>query len=295
MERDLLSGPAFNSATLIVAIFGLIIAIVGLIYGRRALFPPSRRLTIFTGRRQVASPIHRATTRTRLILGNTGRHAIEPSRFSDGQPVVIELGAPVKSTTVSTNRRSLGEPQIVAKSTRIEFGPDLLNPKEHVAIDVDTDGEPNVRGLGRRANHSLLDTIVDGRIGAPPSMLTRRLLAALLAVFVLAPVALAIVGGFDDVRNFVLPQSTASISPDHGPAGTCVIIRGENFGQEAKITLSILDTRKLAAPGAAKSDCPAFPRDTRFPYFAGDLSNRSTFDGLMFARFTIPEYPPGEP
>ena len=123
MITHLLSGGTYNALMLILALVALVAAALGVIYGRRALFPPKRQLAI-----TALPPVSLLATDLaedagiivshkddRLIsphvvtlsIENVGKYAVDSDEYDKERPLSIDLGVPVKvilKTSMRPNR-----------------------------------------------------------------------------------------------------------------------------------------------------------------------------------------------
>ncbi|WP_405762509.1 hypothetical protein [Streptomyces sp. NBC_00045] len=160
---DLLDGKGFNLATLILAGLALLMGVLAVYYGRKALFPPKRQLTYQLER---SSPILDQSgldpsndvievTRNGVPLvdphlavvwvRNTGRHAIASEQFDRGRPLELDLQTPIVEllTAEAAGARSLvGACSVSGKS--VLFGPELIKRGQTVTVTVLTEGSADL-------------------------------------------------------------------------------------------------------------------------------------------------------
>ncbi|WP_030555680.1 hypothetical protein [Streptomyces exfoliatus] len=151
---DVLDGRAFNLATIVIATLALILGIVGVIYARRALFPPKREITYAIESAPLmnetstlqhgVSVVHNGVTirdphMFTLRLTNTGRHAVASDYFDQARPLAFDLGTPILETTTTFGGRYSTQGSVIS------FGPDLLASKQSISFTALTEGRPDVQ------------------------------------------------------------------------------------------------------------------------------------------------------
>jgi hypothetical protein len=281
MGVNVLDGRTFNGVTVSVALLGLIIAAVALFYGRRAVFPPRRRVTLFVHAARIApaESANRGLHARIVTVRNTGRHAIESSRFDRERPLTVDLGAPLRQArTVAAPRPEM---RIQVRGSAIEFGPELLNPGESITAEVFADHAVARSSGAASSGHVLIDTVVEVRWKRPPGPLRRRAPRVALALPLIYLLAIGWANGRYDALNYFTAGPTASISPDHGPSRGCVTIRGKGFGIDEGIEIVSYDFPAEARAGyPAPAGCPAL-KD-------GRGQTRSSVKGEVYFAFALP-------
>lgn len=158
------------SAEILLGLTALVIAIVGIIYARRAVLPPRRQLDVSIVQ---VSPIlttaHDKLTveydgRTidaphvcAIRIQSTGKHAISATQFDSGRPVVIDLKANVVEN-LGTESVPAGQapPEIRISGTQVQIHPSVIAPGQTVDVSVLTAGRPTPDIL-----YHLIDTKVE--------------------------------------------------------------------------------------------------------------------------------------
>jgi hypothetical protein len=275
MDLSIFDGATFNAASLVVPVLGLLVAVIALFYGHLGVFPPRHRLTVFIGR-----PGERPDG-TVISFSNTGRYAIETTRFDRDRPVTVDVGTPIRSLDVRPAQAVRAQPVVTARGSSVVFGPDLLNPGESVSVVVGTAGAVGKPAIG----HALVDTTVDRRSGRPPGPAARRVPAAIMAFFLLAPTAFILYENRDNLASYVRPAVTASVSPDHGPSGGCITVRGQHFEDEEAVNVwaSVPGT---VTPAAGRGGCRALNHENAVTASIG---------GEIYAEFALPAGLPAGP
>lgn len=281
LEINVLDGRTFNGFTIVVALVSLSIAAIATIYGRRAIFPPRRRLTVFinSSRDGATIPDSPSLRLATVTFSNTGRHAIESARFDRDRPLIIDIGVPIQHVAMGAAPRP--GVRLSHRGSTVAFGPDLLNPGESVITEIYASGDPTPKSRMRVDNHVLVDAIVETRRGRPPSLLRRQAPRLVLALILLAPSIAALIDSRGDIADYVLPRPTASISPDHGPSSGCVTIRGENYRSTEKIEVWAADFPESAYPTYTETKaCPTLQM--------GKGTTTSSIKGEVFFTFALP-------
>ena len=277
MEFDVLDGRTFNGFTISVALVSALIAVIALFYGRRAIFPPTRRITIFIHPSRRPAHSSPASQSTVVTIGNTGRYAVESARFDKDRPLTIDLGTSLRHVDVITAPRS--DMVLKTRGSEVTFGPDLLNPGDTITAEITTVG-PVIRKAGR-TSHVLIDTAVETKWKRPPSRLRRYAprIALLLPLIYLSVVISS--PGRADFVSYLVTGPSASISPDHGPSSGCVTIRGENYTPNEKVEVATYDLPPEAYFGySATEGCSALVQ--------GRGSTMSSVKGEVFFSFALP-------
>ena len=268
MEVNLLDGRTFNGFTISVALVSAIIAAFALLYGRRAVFPPKRRLTIF---------IHPSRNSTAITISNTGRHAVESARFDGNRPLAIDLRIPLRHVDVITAPRP--DMRLKFHGSTVTFGPDLLNRGDTITTEIETAG--TVVRKAAQVSNVLVDTAIDTKWRRPPGRVRRYAPRVALLLPLLYFSSIAWFNGRADVVSYVVSGPSASISPDSGPSSGCVTVRGKNYTPDEKITVVTYDF-----PPGTKDDyptpagCPALVR--------GRGETRSSVKGEILFSFGLP-------
>jgi len=257
LPMSVFTGSAYNMAALVVAVVALVAGIFGALYARRALSPPSRRLTLnalppapllsTTSAPEAGivvshrgSPIIDPHVVT-LSAENTGRHAVGSDQFDQGRPIKIDLGAPIKAI-LQVSTVPISEKDFVHKfeGSHVFLGPDLLNPGDSVVLQTLTEGTPSSASLRLRTDTYLKDTRVDFAqpdLRGPkslPTLLLSRILATALAGGALAVLVILLLATLDNAPR-------VSVTPDNGPLGTQVEVSGSGFYKYSVLDITLAD------------------------------------------------------
>jgi hypothetical protein len=190
LSVDLLDGRGFNFLTITIAVIALISGTIGVIYARRALFPPKREIAYSlessaplindaSNLQNGISVIHNGTTLrnpyvTTLKIRNSGRHAVASEHYDQGRPLTLDLGKPIMDLTSSASG-SYG-----TQGTSITYGPELLPSGHSLKFTALTEGKPTLT-----IRHYFIDTKVidEARKRVRPSYVDlTSILAALMGV-----------------------------------------------------------------------------------------------------------------
>jgi hypothetical protein len=281
MEADVLDGRMFNGFTISVALVSALIAAVALFYGRRAIFPPARRITIFIYTLRRAAETHSSLDlySTVVTIGNTGRYAVESARFDRDRPLVIDLGAPVRHVNMIKAPRS--DMCLKLRGSTVTFGPDLLNSGETITAEIQTVGAVICKLKNGQGSHVLIDTAVDAKWRRPPGRVRRYAPRIALLLPLIYLLTVGIVNGQADVVSYLVSGPSASISPDHGPSSGCVTIRGENYAPDEKIEVITYDfPPESYSEYPAPEGCPALVH--------GRGVTKSSIKGEVLFSFALP-------
>jgi hypothetical protein len=157
----------------LVTVVTVAIAIASAWFTYRTI-PPRRRITIATKAvrlfQQTDESVHRALKIQHetfgqladpsvvwITISNTGRAAVDSSRYDSDQPLVVRLNVPVVDTfaTQSATTDFSKPPPVGVRDGAIAIGPGLLNRRQQTGVAVLVDGWPSVE-----VEHSLIDVEV---------------------------------------------------------------------------------------------------------------------------------------
>ena len=203
---DFLDGRVFNLLTLMLTVFGLLLALVSVYLARKALFPPKRQVAYllesaspFTSRAvhfQVSYngvALHRPYVAV-LRLENTGRHAVSSEHYDQGRPIELDLGAQIVDVTsfeCDPPGYEAGSYHVIGQ--KISFGPELINRGQCISFTVVTDGRPQLV-----LRHHLIDTKIREGGGSRRFSAAQQQLLVAVAVSVIGALATALASALGD-------------------------------------------------------------------------------------------------
>jgi hypothetical protein len=249
---SIFQGSTFNVVTLGIALLGLLVATAGVLYQRRGLFPPKRRLTLselppaplladesasaagvkvtYQGRELTDAYV------TTLSVENTGKHAIDEDQFSKDRAITVDLGAPIRAILkTSVVPGSNAEYFHKTDGTSLLLGPDLLNPGQSVIIQALTEGHPKTDDLDTRTRRYLADTVLEFR-----DRQVRPRLSKFSVLVGVATIVGAVIGVIALLASLLSAQGmSVSVSPDNGPTGTAVTVAGKGVERFAVIEMEM--------------------------------------------------------
>lgn len=219
----------------VISIFGLIVAAVGVAYARKQATPPKRVLRvdasppvplIATGpAAEIGIEVKRDglalvdPSLITLTLDSDGDYDIARTAFDDGKPVAVDLGVPI----VELLQRKGITASFVGST--LYLGPDLIKKGSRASLLVLVDGHPNLDSVAAQMATSLIDVMV--ATSSQSALAKRRGLAGVTTVigvaFLIAPVAFE-AWALGNSRN-----ASVSAEPDHGTAGSQVRLVGDRF------------------------------------------------------------------
>ncbi len=117
--------------------------------------------------------------------------------------------------------------KVSVENTVMRYGPDLLNARQAVTAQILVEGQPTQAPLNERVSHFLGNTSIEYRQAPPQYSPQKSRIPAFLAI---AGIVLGLVSG-GAILLTKLAGPIVNLSPDSGPAGTLVELKGINFGK----------------------------------------------------------------
>lgn len=237
-----------NVLSQVLVLLGLLVAIVGVVYQRRALFPLKREITItalppvpmlsdsssslsdiriLLDEREISDP-HMVT----VTLTNTGRHDVVKGSFHDEEPLRIDFGSEIVRLTTAKQK----PPHLPVRiaGTQLELGPGHFRRGAEMTLQVLSGGRPELEQLKSKVSGVLVDVDLTfrpaGRFTRPKARLL-VLIASVAAGLLGAGLMSAVVEGLD--------EGSFRLVPSHGAAGEQITVSGEGYEPHAVIEVQM--------------------------------------------------------